>query len=1032
MVTLTERMLNDAAGWQVTQHARALVKTGRVVSANYTPPILKGLVREGDTEYRAGLKILSPSNIENMCSCRASREWGQICAHSVALGLHLLAPKPAAAAAPVVPVEKPAFSFPFREGNFSDARWIELHLVLGPNFSAFLTRDQLTLGVEAVFRKQRMLLRALKWDAPYACSVLDLGILQTIYEITDGQAPGMMTVSRDDFSRILGAAGGFDRLVVARRETMKIEREPVQSSLVVEEEQDGSIQLKLEFPRPEFVLASAHGAWLLRGLTWQRLEPTLPGGYDELLRHPVRIARDAATNFRLLELPKLRRLFGLESGSEAAPPKGLPVAPVQLEISLEGSFNHLQAIVQATYGSQIFTSGSAAWKTHRIVVIDGQKFSRNIGRENSTLDLLTSAGFSSPDPTSHACVLRGEDQILSFLATGFVTLQRLAHVTPGPRLRNLLERVETVRPSVEIRSSGENWFNLSVEMTSQTGGRFSASDIQRLLSMGRNYQKRPDGKVVLFDTGALDEFQEVLRDCDPKQQQPGLYRLSKVHAGFLQASFGEHSGIQLHGDAGWNDWTARQLQPVARELPPDLRDVLRPYQAEGVGWMQFLATNRLGGILADEMGLGKTLQTLAFVESSGGQALVVCPSSLVFNWQREAQKFVPKLRVLVIDGANRTPLFAKLDDADLVITSYALLRRDVEKYRGRQFQTLILDEATHIKNPDTQNAQAATSLRATHRFALTGTPVENSVRDVWSLAHFVLPGYLGNRDDFRERYELPINRGDAPELQARLAKRLRPIMLRRLKRDVAKDLPERLEQVAWCELTAAQKEIYRGLLEQGRKKIEEAALEKNAGKGRIQALTALLRLRQACCDLRLLGLDSSKIKPADVSAKLDLLDELVAEAIDGGHRVLVFSQFVTMLQLIADRMKTSEIPFAYLDGSTKDRAAQVDRFQNSEDIPLFLISLKAGGTGLNLSAADTVIHFDPWWNPAVEAQATDRAHRIGQTRVVTSYKLIARDTVEEKILSLQQRKRDIIDATVESEEPTFGALTLDEIRDLMA
>ena len=366
-----------------------------------------------------------------------------------------------------------------------------------------------------------------------------------------------------------------------------------------------------------------------------------------------------------------------------------------------------------------------------------------------------------------------------------------------------------------------------------------------------------------------------------------------------------------------------------------------------------------------------------------------------------------------------------------MITSYPLLRRDVDRYRSIEFSTVILDESQHIKNPDTQNAQAAGSLTARRRFVLTGTPMENSVRDLWSVMNFLMPGYLGTRNDFKDRYEVPIHDGSSADpVRARLSKRLRPFMLRRLKREVATDLPDKIEQVAYCELTAEQADVYGELLRQSRVKVEEASVEKNQGRARILMLTALLRLRQACCDLRLLKLDG--VNPKRSSAKLDLLDELLQEAMDGGHRVLIFSQFVTMLQILKERLASSGTPFCYLDGSTKDRSSVVDKFQGDSAIPIFLISLKAGGVGLNLTGADTVIHFDPWWNPAVEAQATDRAHRIGQKNVVTSYKLITRGTVEEKILNLQNKKREMIDAMVESDEPMMSALSMDEIQDLLS
>jgi SNF2 family DNA or RNA helicase len=387
------------------------------------------------------------------------------------------------------------------------------------------------------------------------------------------------------------------------------------------------------------------------------------------------------------------------------------------------------------------------------------------------------------------------------------------------------------------------------------------------------------------------------------------------------------------------------------------------------------------------------------------------------------------LKVLALHGPDRHARFAEIEKSDLVVTSYALIRRDAEKYREFEFDTVVLDEAQHIKNRQTQNAQAVKAVRAQHRFVLTGTPMENSVLDLWSIFDFLMPGYLGTAKDFRERYELPITRDKDAEAQKRLSRRLRPFLLRRLKQEVAADLPEKLEQVSFCELTPEQRGVYQQFIEATRKEVLEAVGEQGVAKSRMLVLSALLRLRQVCCDLRLLN--PTEAKPETSSGKLELFSELLEEVIDGGHRVLVFSQFVTMLSLLKERLGAEGIEFCYLDGSTTNRGEVVNRFQTS-NIPVFLISLKAGGVGLNLTAADTVIHFDPWWNPAVEAQATDRAHRIGQTKVVTSYKLITRDTVEEKILLLQNRKRDIIKATIGDEEAFASSLSWEEIQELLS
>ena len=543
--------------------------------------------------------------------------------------------------------------------------------------------------------------------------------------------------------------------------------------------------------------------------------------------------------------------------------------------------------------------------------------------------------------------------------------------------------------------------------------------------------------MAVIDTGAVEELQEVLLDCAPRQHAQG-YRITSQQAGFLEATLRQHTDWRVQAPAAWRERAAKQSGEAHLECPPlgNLETVLRPYQKQGVAWLCFLRENGFGGILADEMGLGKTLQTLAFLrfirqtQPGVGPMLIVCPTSLVFNWVAEARKFTPEFKVLALHGPDRHARFEQIQANDVVVTSYALIRRDAERYRELQFDTVALDEAQHIKNRQTQNAQAVKAVRARQRIVLTGTPMENSVLDLWSIFDFLMPGYLGTAQDFRERYELPIAKEKDAKAQTRLARRLRPFMLRRLKAEVASDLPAKLEQVAFCELTPDQRSVYQQVIEASRKEVLEAVGAQGVAKSRMVVLTALLRLRQVCCDLRLLKLDA--VNPANASGKLDMFGELLEEVIDGGHRLLVFSQFVGMLTLLKEKLTAEGIEFCYLDGSTTDRAGVVERFQTHAAIPVFLISLKAGGVGLNLTGADTVVHFDPWWNPAVEDQATDRAHRIGQTKVVTSYKLITRDTVEEKILTLQNRKREIIQATIGGEEEFAAALNWEEIQELLA
>jgi len=1025
-IAISEKFLLDTGGWQEIKHAKALVEMGRVVSFNYSSQILRGLVREGETEFRAGLKIVSYTDVENLCSCRDSREWGKICAHSLAVGLALIGSKIPAkekVARAVGCLPNLVNSADADGVSTSSATPIELHVVLAPNLESAWERGQLMVGFEVLTRGNRQLASALNPKQTFSCSPMDIEVLRRASDMAGGQIPGMMILDRDKFLELIAALINHPRVTMARKVPVTVSSQNVLPVLRVRQLVDKRWEIRADCSRLEGkLLPGSQSVWLWSDQTFRRVSSGLPATYLPVFRSSILLKAEEGLNFIQHELGALRSFFEIES--EAGPQEMVEPAHAEVAATFEGSLNHLTAKLQFLYGHRIVTAGVTTGSIIRDA--SGRVRPRNLAFERECLGRLQNAGFTGPSVIGEY-VLRGQTAILNFFAGELPALQKIWKVSLGGRFQNVTREIEHVAPRLEITGSGEDWFDFSFSLESARGNRFSGAEVQHLLQMGQNFTRLKNGRLAIFDAADLEEFQMVLRDCEPGQPHPGAYRIRKNQAAYLDLVFAELGGATIHRNADWENWTQsqRQLAPFEVEQLGSLEGILRPYQKQGVSWLRFLSRNGLGGILADEMGLGKTVQALAFLRPLEGTSLVVCPSSLLFNWSREAQKFVPELKVLRVEGTARNELFPKIPDSDLVLTSYPLLRRDIDRYRRFEFAAIFLDEATHIKNPDTQNAQAAMALRGRHRFVLTGTPVENSVRDLWSIAEFVLPGYLGRRADFRERYELPIGRGSQPE-RDRLAKRIRPIMLRRLKQEVAKDLPDKIEQVSFCELSPDQGELYKRLREEGRRRIEELSDVKDQGRARIAALTALLRLRQVCCDLRLLGVEAER-----PSGKIELLWELLEESIDGGHRVLVFSQFVAMLKLISARLEEEGTPYCYLDGATKDRGTVVDRFQQSAEIPLFLVSLKAGGVGLNLSAADTVIHFDPWWNPAVETQATDRAHRIGQSRLVTAYKLICRNTVEEKILNLQRKKREVIDAMVESEEPLMTSLSTAEIRELL-
>ena len=458
----------------------------------------------------------------------------------------------------------------------------------------------------------------------------------------------------------------------------------------------------------------------------------------------------------------------------------------------------------------------------------------------------------------------------------------------------------------------------------------------------------------------------------------------------------------------------RQSPDTDFKSPPGLQADLRDYQKTGTEWMTFLAEHGLNGILADDMGLGKTLQTLTHIlalkEQHGDQpVLVVAPTSVVPNWFAEAKKFTPSLRAIILHGPKRRKLLPHIPHADLVLTSYALLQRDVAELKKHSFRLIVLDEAQHIKNPSAKVSQAACELKAQHRLCLSGTPVENNLGELWSLFRFLMPGFLGPLERFRRHYQTPIEKEDDEERREFLRNRLGPLILRRTKDQVATELPPKTILVHSVDLTSAQRDLYETVRATMDKQVREAIAARGLEQSQFAILDALLKLRQICCHPALLRLQTDDAKKAKRSAKLDYLFELLDTLFAEGRRVLLFSQFTSMLELIERELNIRRISYLKLTGESKDRGSLVERFQN-ETIPIFLISLKAGGTGLNLTAADTVIHFDPWWNPAAEAQATDRAYRIGQDKPVFVHKLICSGTVEDRIHQLQQKKSLLADS----------------------
>ena len=1051
---ITPELLRDLGDWRASKEGRSLAESGCVLGVEFNPPLLQGTVRVSGTSVRARLKI-APGvfGIENLCSCRQAQRDGTICSHVVALVHAYLNRGKPRVAPPILPtvfkekrmvettaaVSAPPLKRLPREDAPSASPTLELAVALPVDLARAWRNGSLMVVVKGrVNGGQFKPLDVVPHQpaAPYVVSDADERFIAAVEKISGGAA-GLWELAAHDFDLFFNSLSGHPRVTRGTQHALDVRGGDAPPKLFLDLQPAGELKLRLEEVSTR--RGEALDAWVFDGAVLERANP-LPPAYQALARGEMALSREEFARFYERELPALEEHVTLVLNDAFAKLQFAPRAP-RIRATLEGALMGVTVQLDATYDQKAFplrAQPGACAEPKREWFPDSSHplryWTRDLAAEHRARQQVLAAGFAPSERWPELYALVGENRVGHFLANELRHWRARWDVVLGERMGNFLRRCEVIEPEVAITSSGEDWLAVDVQYKDTAGAAaLSPAEVQRMLQRGVAHERLADGRIALVPTAAVEELQEVIHDCQAEQAGGGL-KLNRRFGAYLDEALRE---------GPWKLSTRSNWQPPPRleamrelALPGCFRELLRPYQAAGVNWLHFLGNNGLAGILADEMGLGKTLQTLVYLSlrksanAENKPSLVICPTSLVTNWQAEAARFTPELRTLVLHGPKRHAAFAAIGECDLVITSYALLRRDVEQHAALEYDTAILDEAQHIKNRFSQNAQAAKLLKAARRFVLTGTPMENSLYDLWSIFDFLMPGYLGPAAEFRDRYEMPITKGGDEAALRRLRQRLRPFVLRRVKAEVALDLPAKIEQTTLCEMSDEQKSVYQALLEQSRREVFDLSGKGGEAQRRFAVLTALMRLRQACCHLGLLPAAEER-HWNDPSAKLEMGLELIEEARDGGHRVLVFSQFVRMLKLIEEALNERGIGYCYLDGSTVDRAGVVRRFQESSDIPVFLISLKAGGTGLNLTGADTVIHFDPWWNPAVEDQATGRAHRIGQSNIVTSYKLIARGSVEEKIVRLQERKKELIASTLDSDEAFAQGLTMEELQGLL-
>ncbi len=746
-------------------------------------------------------------------------------------------------------------------------------------------------------------------------------------------------------------------------------------------------------------------------------------------RRPLQVPAADREAFLEVAYPQLRSLTSVTSLDGSVE---LPAAP------------RPALLLTASYASGDRLTLRWSWRYHdpdRILPIDQRQGAhRDLAHEDdviaAAMTLWSTAGSQSPDVLSGPDTARFSEHVLD-------ALEAMDHVETevvGTRhAYRELDGAPQVRVTQQASPGKHDWFDLGFQITIE-GREIPFPTLFVALARGRSKVLLPDKTYFSLDHPAFDALRELIREGEALAEwEPEQQRISRFQVDMWNDL--EEMADETDASAEWDRTVARvqDLQEmVSPPLPAALDAELRPYQREGFSWLAFLFAHGLGGVLADDMGLGKTIQTLALIAHARDGAdgasqppfLVVAPSSVLPVWRREAERFTPSLDVRVLDrtaAARGSDLSAVIAGADIVVTSYTVLRIDEEDFAAQRFHGFVLDEAQFVKNRRSRTHRAAKGVRADFRLAITGTPMENSLDDLWSILDLVAPGLVGGANGFRQQYTLPIETGEHPDRMERLRRRVRPFLLRRTKELVATELPAKHEQVLTVTLGQEHRAVYDSVLQRERKKVL-GIIETDLDRQRFIVFRSLTLLRMMALDPQLVDAEAYADVP---SSKLEALFDRLEEVIGDGHRVLLFSQFTSYLDRVAGELRARGVEYAHLDGSTRDRDAAVAGFREG-DAPVFLISLKAGGFGLTLTEADYVFLLDPWWNPAAEAQAVDRAHRIGQDRQVMVYRMVAEDTIEEKVLALQQRKAELFDAFTDGGDAFRSAVTAEDIRELLA
>ncbi|MBP7274830.1 MAG: DEAD/DEAH box helicase family protein, partial [Kiritimatiellae bacterium] len=905
---VTEKMLLDWAGPKKFEEGCAVFRRDAVTNVEYRPPVATGLICSGNRQLRTSFRLRKDGSVENLCPCYDNRERGIICSHVVALGMALRRDlndpavlerraeeerrARAAAAADEHRYLRRA------RANDPAAPHAQLEIGLTHEGVSGWAQNRIPVGIRvhtrgAAHSPEDLAGRPLRW------SEADDALLYVLEDIAGGPVSGELTMGRADFCNLLELMRG--RSLASPAGPVEVRGSPLPLRLRVNwVPSSGELALMLEPEdisergRPWQYLAHRKSVWAFDGAVWRPALPALPEPMHAVYSRTILIPRIAVPRFLRVELPTLSRLLPVDSEVTADLFTIEPAQPV-FQLVLRGSPVSLSGSLYAAYDGVRLVAGKQDPAGDFAIPdpADVLRYTvRSLDAEAEALRRLAAAGMPGETGDRLAPVI-GERVTVNFLSRQIPALRRAGwHVDLSGRAAAFLEKTPYATPVVRItRAADERWFEVEFAYEDGRGGSLTSAEIAHALRMGDSFVDRK-GRRLLFDTAAIESLHEVFEDCATSDgSRPGTFRVSGLYAAYIKSALHALDGVDIEADASWRAAVEQMSShtpdaDLPMELPAGLRERLRPYQFEGVRWLRYLEQCQFAGILADEMGLGKTIQTLAWLslqrllpDARPLPALIVCPTSLVDNWAEEAARFTPGLKVRILTGLDRHQLWEARDGAHLWITSYALMRRDIERYDGQEFSVVVLDEAQHIKNRTTRNAQAAKRLQARHRLVLTGTPMENSVSDLWSIMDFLMPGYLGAHEKFRHRYEQRIAAGgeEGDQAQARLRYKLQPFLLRRMKRDVARELPPKVQRVAYCTLTGDQQRVYAELLDHSRRRVTELVGERGFDSSRMEILRLLLRLRQTCCHLGLLKMEG--LQSESPSGKTELLMELLQEAI---------------------------------------------------------------------------------------------------------------------------------------------------------